>query len=216
MASLPEHLMPVPAGRDPMPREAIADHQRDRILTSAIDVFAKRGYQSTTIDNLVAGARVGVGGFYALFHGKQDCFLRAYDRVIASAWDRVAEEVPADRPWPGQADAAPRALLELVASEPHSARIAIVEVQTTGRTRSPATRRRWSGSRRCCAAAARRAIRCGVAGEARGRDRHRRRLAPASAVVTGEIEGIEEMLPELLEIVVSPYVGDDLSHTRVA
>ncbi len=54
--SLPPHLSGQPVGADSLPREVLAEHQRQRILDAAIEVFATRGYRRTTIDHLVASA----------------------------------------------------------------------------------------------------------------------------------------------------------------
>ncbi len=71
MASLPEHLRPIPAGREKLSREVMEEHQRKRVVEAAIVVFAEKGYPGTTVDDLVNAARVGVGSFYALFGGKK-------------------------------------------------------------------------------------------------------------------------------------------------
>jgi AcrR family transcriptional regulator len=133
MVSLPEHLQAKPAGRHRLSPEVRAEHQRDRILDAAIGVFAERGFQAATIDNVVAAAKVGVGSFYELFDNKPDCFVQAYERVVADARERIAAVIPAGAGWPEQACAALRALLELIEAEPSRARVALVEVQTAGR-----------------------------------------------------------------------------------
>ena len=82
--------MPVPVGRERLSRAVVEEHQRDRVLAAAVGVFAGRGYQATTVDNLVEAAQIGVGSFYSLFDGKEDCFLRLYDRIVAEARERIA------------------------------------------------------------------------------------------------------------------------------
>lgn len=132
MASLPEHLMPTPVGRDRLPREVLAEHQRERVLGPAIEVFAKRGYQGTNVDHIVAAAKIGVGSFYALFDGKEACFLAAYDRVIAEGRERMVAALPAHGFWPQRLAACLRTLLTLIEADPFAARLALVEVQTAG------------------------------------------------------------------------------------
>jgi AcrR family transcriptional regulator len=121
-----------PAGRRPLSREVIAGHQRDRVLTAATEVIAKRGFNATTVDHIVSAAGIGVGTFYDLFDNKEDCFLQAYDRIVAEAQERIAVQIPAERPWSEQACAGLRALLELIAERPLDARLTLVEVQTAG------------------------------------------------------------------------------------
>jgi AcrR family transcriptional regulator len=132
VVSLPDHLLPAPVGRTRLPREIREEHQRNHITEAAIGVFAKRGYQATTVDHIVAAAKVGVGTFYGLFDGKEDCFLQAYDRIIDSARERILAATAPASPWPEQTAAALRELLRLIADEPLRARLALVEAQTAG------------------------------------------------------------------------------------
>jgi AcrR family transcriptional regulator len=132
MAALPEHLQQVEVGRRPLDREVYLDHQREHILDAAIEVFAKRGYRATTVDHVVAAARIGVGTFYGLFGGKEECFLAAYERAVADFQTAIAVEVPAGEPFSVQAASALHALLTQIAAEPLAARLVLVEVQTAG------------------------------------------------------------------------------------
>jgi AcrR family transcriptional regulator len=212
MVSLPEHLSAKPAGRHRLPREVLAEHQRERILDAATEVFAKRGYQGTTIDNIVAAAKIGVGSFYELFANKADCFVQVYERIVADSRARISAAIPAGAGWPEQALAALRALLEQVEAEPLRARVALVEVQTAG----PAALARHEE-----------AIDSVIPLLARGRESSPvaselpPRLEEAivgglawllqQRVVLGEFEGAEAHLPDLLEIVVEPYVGETIT-----
>jgi AcrR family transcriptional regulator len=132
MATLPDHLMPAPVGRDRLPREVLAQHQRQRVLAAATEVFAKRGYQGTTVDHIVAAAKIGVGSFYSLFENKEQCFLAAYDGIVAAGREQITAAVAVDGAWPEQLATVLRTLLELIEADPLSARIALVEVQTAG------------------------------------------------------------------------------------
>lgn len=210
MVSLPEHLQAKPAGQHRISPEVRAEHQRLRILDAAIGVFAERGYQGTTIDNIVAAGKVGVGSFYELFDNKPDCFVQAYERIVAEGRERIAAAIPAEAGWPEQAYAALRALLEQIEAEPQRARVALVEVQTAG---SAALSRHEE------------TIESVIPLLARGRE-----ASPVGAelpshmeeaivgglawllqqrLVQGEFEGAEAHLPDVLEIAVEPYVGKD-------
>jgi AcrR family transcriptional regulator len=124
--------MPAAVGKVRLSKAVVEKHQRDRVLAAATGVFAARGYQSTTVDHVVAAARVGVGTFYALFSSKEDCFLRLYDRIAAEARARLVAAAPTEAPWADRVLAGLGALLELVAAEPDRARIVIVEAPTAG------------------------------------------------------------------------------------
>jgi AcrR family transcriptional regulator len=130
---MPRQLSRQALGGERLSREVLVAYQRERILTAAIGVFAKRGYQETTVDNIVAAAKGSVGGFYQHFDNKEDCFLGAFDRVVAQTREPIAAAVAAEQDWAGRAYAGLAALLEATVAEPLSARIVLIEAQTAGR-----------------------------------------------------------------------------------
>lgn len=209
MVSLPDHLAAKPAGKHRLPREVMAEHQRERILDAATQVFAKRGYQGTTIDHIVAAAKIGVGSFYELFDNKEDCFLRAYERIVSSTREQIVAAIPAESAWPEQASAALRTLLEAIEAEPLQARVALVEVQTAGQA---ALARYEETLDEAIPLLARGREASPVAAELP------KRLEEAivgglawflqQRVVLGEFEGAEAHLPDVLEIAVEPYLGE--------
>lgn len=216
MASLPEHLSAAPLG-EPLPREVVLAGQRRRVLEGATAVFAKRGYNGATVEQLVAGPGVAVGSFYELFEGKEDCFLAAFDGIVDSARGQIAEAITAGAPFAEQVWAALVALLDLIAAEPLQMRLALVEAQSAG----PVALARHEALLDEAAAALR-----------HGRDTSplaqdlppsledslvggvfwllRRRLA------IGDVEAIGELLPELAQIIFDPYLGEAESARAIA
>lgn len=201
--------MSTPVGRDRLPREVLAEHQRDRVLAAAIEIFAKRGYQGTTVDHIVSAARIGVGSFYSLFDGKEDCFLAAYDRIVAEGRARIFAALPDGARWPEQLAVALRSLLEQIEAQPLAARIALVEVQTAGATALAHHERNLD--------------------EVAGLLRRGREHSPVAAelpqtlefatvggltwylqqrIAVGETAAAASLLPEVLEIVAEPYMGE--------
>jgi AcrR family transcriptional regulator len=112
VAGLPDHLKLAPVGREPLPRAVREEHQRQRTLTAAAAAFAERGYNETTVDDIVAAARIGIGSFYALFSGKEECVLALHDRVVSDARERATAALPDDGTWSERFRAGLRALLE--------------------------------------------------------------------------------------------------------
>lgn len=206
--ALPAYLQSIPAGKELLPREVMAEHQRQRVIDAAIEVFAKRGYPPTTVDHIVDAAKTGVGSFYNLFEGKEDCFLRGYEQVVADGRARIIAALPPDGDWGHQLVSLLRALLELIAAEPLRARLALVEVQTAG----PEALRRYESTLE-------------EAAELLGRGRAENPQAvalPASLdfaivgglvwflqqrIVLGEADKPKKLLPQALEIVAEPYLG---------
>lgn len=201
--------MPPPSKRAALSREARIEHQRANVLDVATEVFARRGYPATTVDHLIAAARISYSSFYELFSGKQDCLLQAYARVVADFWERIAAAVPPQAPWPEQACAALRTALEAVTASPQAARVALVEVQTAGPEALAAYERthdrivalllpgrRFSADPAQLPPTLEEATIGGVAWLV-----HQR-------LVMGEAGTIEEIYPEVVQIVLGPYLGE--------
>jgi AcrR family transcriptional regulator len=124
----------LPRGRHGLPREAVADSQRVRILAAMIEVVAARGYTDTRVVDVIGTAGVSRKTFYELFDSKEDCFLAAYDillgRVLEDAETAFALQPGA--PWPERIESGLRAVLGHLAAHPEEARFALVEVLSAG------------------------------------------------------------------------------------
>lgn len=202
--------MPAPVGRERISQEVLEDHQRNRALAAAVEVFAKRGYPGTTVDHIVAAAKIGVGSFYKLFDGKEDCFLQAYDQIVAEGRESILASVPEGAPDAERVCFGLRALLQLVAGEPLRARLVLVEAQTAG----PRGLARYEKSLDDVVPSLRRCRELSpVASDLPGT------LEEATVggiawllhqrLVMGEAEGIEELFPEVVNIAIAPYLGDE-------
>jgi AcrR family transcriptional regulator len=208
MVSLPEYLSQGPVGKEEVSRDVIDSEHRDHILDVATEVFAKRGYPATTVDHIVSAARIGVGRFYSLFDGKEDCFLQAYERNLANGHARVMESIPKGADWPELACATLQSVLSLIAAEPLAARLLLAEAQTAG----GAALRRYEET----------------IDELVPLLRAGREVSPMAdelpqtlevavlggllwflqqRVVLGELDGIEDRLPEVVDLVLAPYLG---------
>ena len=207
MAPLPDHLTATAVGKERISKDVLEQHQRLRVLTAATEVFARGGYQATTVDRIVVAARIGVGSFYALFDGKEDCFLHLYDLIVAEAEERIAAAAADEDAWPDMARAGLRALLELVAAEPDRARVVIVEARTAG----AAGEGRYEETVARLAAALREG-RAGAAGaepQAAFEDAAIGGLAWAlhQRLVVGSPVRVGELLPQMADFLVRPYLG---------
>ncbi|MGB7587393.1 MAG: TetR/AcrR family transcriptional regulator [Solirubrobacterales bacterium] len=124
----------LPRGRHGLPREAITESQRQRILQAMIEVVAERGYPETRIVDLIGVAGVSRKTFYELFGSKEDCFLAAYDVLLANLLGDTTRgfESRPGAPWTERTAAGLAALLDHLAEHPDEARFAIVEVLAAG------------------------------------------------------------------------------------
>jgi AcrR family transcriptional regulator len=131
---LPDHMQSAPMGQEVVAREVVSAHQRERVLATISDVFAKRGYKATTVDDLLAAGKMGFGKFYSLFEGKEDCFLAAYERISRQAREQIAAASEPGEDWAARAYLGLRALLEALRARPLDARLVLIEAQSAGPT----------------------------------------------------------------------------------
>jgi AcrR family transcriptional regulator len=66
---------PLPRGRHKLPRETVRASQRARLLRAMEELVGERGYEATSVPQVIAAARVSSNTFYGLFTDKADCFI---------------------------------------------------------------------------------------------------------------------------------------------
>ena len=87
------------------------------LVDVAEELFTKQGYAGTSLDEIVAGARVTKGALYHHFSGKQALFEAVFDRVESRAADVIRGAVrEGGDPWE-QARAGLRTFLTVVREE---------------------------------------------------------------------------------------------------
>ncbi len=65
-----------------LPRSEQKQETRNRILASAAEALRQRGLAASSVGDVMAGAGLTVGGFYAHFDNKDALMLEALDRVF--------------------------------------------------------------------------------------------------------------------------------------
>jgi AcrR family transcriptional regulator len=208
VANLPPALTPKSVEKKQISRATHLEERREQILGRMTQVFAKRGYQAATVDHLISGAKISMGGFYKEFEGKEDCFVQVYDRISAQVEERLGASVPADADWGTQAAVGVRTLVEFAAQQPMAARVMLLEAQTGG---EPALSR-YGETLKQAAAFLRRGREAGDA-----RDRLPVNFEDAtvsgllwllqSRLARGRIEDMDELWPHMAKMVLEPYLG---------
>ncbi len=127
-----DELGPLPAGRHGYSREQVAHHQRERLIAGLAEAVAEKGYAAVTLSDVVRHAKVSRRVFYANFESKEQCFLAAFEVVLAHLHELVGEAVAPLEGWPAQAIAATGAVLAFLAAEPDLARLCLVESRAAG------------------------------------------------------------------------------------
>ncbi|MFC7326362.1 TetR/AcrR family transcriptional regulator [Marinactinospora rubrisoli] len=78
----------------------------DRLLTVATRLFAERGFERTSVQELVDAAGVTKGAMYHYFSSKEDLLFAVYQRVLAMQTRRLEGFATAEGPLPERLHAA--------------------------------------------------------------------------------------------------------------
>lgn len=134
-------------GRDParaikrgpsrLPPEVVAATQRDRLYDGLVHTVAQKGYANARVSDICQAAGVTRPVFYALFAGKEEAFLATYRHGTAVLLQLMDEAYRSAPDWRAGARESLRVLLDVLASVPAFATMAIVEIDGAG----PAARR---------------------------------------------------------------------------
>jgi len=123
---------PLSSASSDLPRGAVTEIQRGRMLAAAVAVAAERGYAQMTVAQVIRRARVSRKTFYLVFRDREDCFAAAFDMAVARAAG-AAEDGFRDEPgWREGVRAGLAGALAFLDDEPGLARVCLVEVLCAG------------------------------------------------------------------------------------
>lgn len=126
------HLWKLPRGRHGLPRELVLQSQRERLLAGVVRVTATKGYQASSVADVLREAGVGRETFYKHFKDKEDCFVAANDALIANLEAVVKEAYDGPGSWPERVRRGLAATLDWFAASPEIARVMMIEMGTVG------------------------------------------------------------------------------------
>jgi AcrR family transcriptional regulator len=191
-------------------REFIARHQRARIIAALAEETAEKGYRAVTVAHIVKRAGIARNTFYENFGSKEECFLATQEFAMNTALERVVSAAGEIDDWPQRVRVGLTAFLTYVGEEPALARTCMVEALSAG----PASVRYYEESQQAF-----------VSLFQLGRDvsPHGGQLPETieEALIGGvfwivyqrltgpEASRIGELLPELTEFILTPYLGAD-------
>jgi AcrR family transcriptional regulator len=122
----------LPRGRHGLPRELVTRSQRERLLAAVVRVAAAKGYESTSVADILEEAGVGRESFYELFADKRDCLLAARGILVDDLGETVATAYDEPGPWPDRVRGALAAMLAWFAADPAAAKVVVVELTAVG------------------------------------------------------------------------------------
>jgi AcrR family transcriptional regulator len=131
------HLWKLPRGRHGLPRELVEQSQRERLLAAVIRVTATKGYQASSVADILNKAGVGRETFYQHFKNKENCFMAANDALIADLDARVTEVYAQPGDWPERVRRGLAETLQWFADNAQVARVMMIETGTVGAAAGP-------------------------------------------------------------------------------
>ena len=197
-----------PSPRPELPREFVASHKRRRMMDAIAELTAEQGYEATKIADIVRRAGVARKTLYDNFDGKEDLFLSAFDAPSTRCGrGRGGLRGGAEGDWEERIVAGLARLLDFVAEHPAAGADVHGRGDLGHAQLGPALRRR-----RCSdfvellrAQRSRRTRAC------RRRSRSRWSAASpgscSSRSAAARPSRPPELLPELSQFVLSPYLG---------
>jgi AcrR family transcriptional regulator len=204
----------LPRGRHGLPRELVVRSQRERLLAAVVRVTADKGYEGTSVADILDEAGVGRESFYELFDDKRDCILVAHAILVDHLEASVKAAYDEPGPWVERVRKSIAAMLEWFAADPAAARVTVVELAAIGAV----SRERFQEDFRRFI----KLLEDGRDETEPGPDRpHAPELAIGAGfarvyeeVVRGRAAELPRLLPELTYEMLVPFVGEEAAKTE--
>jgi len=204
----------LPPGRHGLPRVFVAENQRERLLNGVVEAVAEHGYNATTISRITAAAKISRRTFYEYFGGKEDCFAAAYEMIETHVLDSMLAAPGAGEPWPDRVRARLAALLDVLSRDPAVSRCFLIEPLAAGGDIAA----RYREAMQLLAATLR------PEPPPSDLDMEVRDQALIGGIATlivrrlnaGGPQRLPELLPDLVELALAPYVGREEAKRQAA
>jgi AcrR family transcriptional regulator len=196
------------AARRARPGEQVAEIQRARLLAGAVGAFDEHGYAHTTVGHIALRAGVSRRTFYELFADREACLAVLFEDVVGMIEGKLATAGLGGLPWRERVRGGLAVILGFFDREPVLARVCVIQVlrggpgvlerrdQMLARLAAVLDEGRGEGARgaQCTTLTAE-----GLVGAAFG--------IVYARLLRGEHEPLMSLLPELMGMVVLPYLG---------
>ncbi|HEY2717542.1 MAG TPA: TetR/AcrR family transcriptional regulator [Solirubrobacterales bacterium] len=202
----------LPRGRHGLSPEYVAQNQRERLIAALTEVLYEVGYEKTTVSSIGSRAAVSKSDFYKHFESKDECFYAAYDAAIERIREQVlsaCDRTPAE-PWPQQVRTALATMLTVLAADPALATLSLVEGLRAG----PAMYDRYQAALESFVCFLRDGAPPAPGGGEVPRATDEAIVGGIAAllgrrVLAGEAAEIGQLLPQVVEFALTPYLGTD-------
>ncbi|HVX31811.1 MAG TPA: TetR/AcrR family transcriptional regulator [Solirubrobacterales bacterium] len=127
--SLRERRLPPGRSGD---RDAARREQRERLLAAMVACCAQKGYEATSVEDLLRVAGVSRATFYEQFDDKSDCFRAAESEIVAGGIAAIADELGGEGDPVARPQAALAAFVGVIVAQPAAARLCLIESYAAG------------------------------------------------------------------------------------
>jgi len=202
---------PLPRGPHALPQDVVIAHQRERLLDAAVAAMAEEGYADLTVRGLIDRAGVSRRTFYQLFDDKMGCVFAAHERAFERLSEVLVSSCRTEGTWPSRVAGAIAASLEYAVEWPNEAQLIIAACHMPS---EPKLAGHGHAAREKLADLLR-------AGRGQAEVEHsppeltEQAVVGAAMTVVGtrlaeqDVASLPRLAPELTEIVLTPYLGDE-------
>ena len=198
----------LPPGRHGLPRDFVAQNQRDRLAAGIIAAVSEFGYHETTITQIAAAAGASRRTFYGYFDSKEECFFATFDQIADHVCDAAREAAAGQDEWPAQAASKIAAALEVFSTNPQLAQFTLTAPPRAGGEVTAHFRRALDGA----LAELSDGLPGGTEAQRPSPAVRQSLIGGAVALIVqkleaGEGERIRDLLPDLVELFLAPFIG---------
>jgi AcrR family transcriptional regulator len=122
----------LPSGRHGLPRSFVENNQRQRVLRAVVEVASGTGYGGFTVRDVITRAGVSRRTFYEHFENKEQAFLAAYQFVVGRLAEDVQTSSSRGGSWCERVSLGLSTFLDRLARDPAVAHLCVVEVLAAG------------------------------------------------------------------------------------
>jgi AcrR family transcriptional regulator len=185
----------------------VSENQRERLIAGIITAVAENGYDGATIAVIVKAAGISRGTLYENFANKEECFAAAYDAALAYVRGRTLTAAEAEEEWSGRVRSGLEGLLGALAAEPELASFFLIAPASAGDEfveRHHLAMRALVGD----------LVEGAPGGPEPSETREQALAGGLSRLIVGrlnagEAAALPQMLPDLVELVATPFVGSE-------
>lgn len=119
----------------PGPGVSAADvelNHRERLYGAMVAVSAEKGYAETTVSDLIRVAGVSRTTFYKYFGDKEACFLATLEALVTGIVGITRSQLRGEESWQERAGQGMETFMQLLVTQPDSARLCVVEADAAG------------------------------------------------------------------------------------